>query len=67
MWEVSSFTDSLQYPTLSLIQTPMEVSQCHYFSEVEMHARVVLGARKGVLFREVLILEVAVHVNIMYG
>ena len=29
------------------------LARCPHFSEVEMHARVVLGVGKGVLFREV--------------
>ena len=45
----------IQYGRTSLIWTPMGQKKVSLLviSEVEMHARVVLGVGKGVLFREV--------------
>ena len=42
------------YSGTSLIRTPMGQKKCRgvLISEVEMHARVVLGVGKGVLFLE---------------
>ena len=45
--------DHIIYSEASLIRTPVNPIEHVLISDVEMHARVVLGVGKGVLFREV--------------